>query len=362
MPTLPRRRSAARGPSDTTSLPQRPRLGGDLTGASTYEDTLEDGGEPAAAEPQLQNQWSTGTGLATKGVTALIAGCLVCAPVALGWQAFGPKPQPQQVAAQTGVDPNKVSRRVVAGDTAARWVHAWLTTTAADQETLQAIYPKPVALPEEASKATGVRVAEAVATGPDLWFVTVSARVTPPGGTESSRMYGVPVQVAGKAGNVAATPVSPPAPVPAPKGVDLVTANGYGHSATTKGSLGTTVTAFMQALLTDEGDLTRVITPGSTLRPVGGYARVEVENISLAEDVTGARDSQVPKDGTTAKALVTVELFEPGTPKNTREGLEASYPLLLTARGNRWEVTSLDAALTSLEGIDSSRTTTQTKE
>ena len=362
MPTLPqlqlKPRDKARGAKPEA---ERPRLGGDLAAAPDDVDELQELDGPSGQEPQLQHQWTTGSRLATNGMRAAIVVCLVSAPLSLGWQFLGPDPAPQQVAAEAGEDPDKASRRAVAGDTAARWVHAWLTTPAADRRDLESIYPSPVVLPEKASKASEVRVNDAVATGPNLWSITVSARVTPPGGEESTRMFSVPVEVGGKAGNVAATPVTPPAPVATPRRTEPVAADGYGHSATDSGSLGQTVNDFMSALLTSEGDLSRVISPDSTLRPVGGYGRVEVESIRLAENVAGARDSEVPKDGATAKALVTVQMFEKGAPKDAREGLQAIYPIELTARGDRWEVSSLDAALTSVEENRSSQRKTTTE-
>lgn len=366
MPTLPQLQLKPRGKGKSADQESsRPRLGGAVTADSESDvdvEQTEEQADPASREPQLQHQWTTGSRMATNGMRVAIVACLVSAPLALGWQILGPDPAPQQVAAASGDDPDKSSRRDVAGDTAARWVHAWLTTPAADRRDLESIYPSPVVLPEKASKASEVRVTDAVATGPDLWSITVSARVTPPGGQESTRMFSVPVQVGGKAGNVAATPVTPPAPVAAPRRTKAVAADGYGHSATDAGSLGETVNDFMSALLTSDGDLSRVISPDSTLRPVGGYERVEVESIRLADDVPGSRDSEVPKDGQTAKALVTVQMFEKGAPKNAREGLQAIYPIELTARGDRWEVSSLDASLTSVEENRSSKSNTTTKE
>lgn len=366
MPTLPQLQLKSRDEAESKDQESgRPRLGGDLS-AAPAEDVAGEVGEEleesGAQEQQPQHQWTTGSGLATKGVTAGIVICLASGAISLGWHVFGPDPAPQQVAAESGEDPDRASRRDVAGDTAARWVRAWLTTPAADRRDLESIYPDQVVLPEKASKASEVRVTDAVATGPDLWSITVSAQVTPPGGQETTRMFSVPVQVGGKAGNVAATPVTPPAPVAAPKQADVVAADGYGHTATDAGSLGETVNDFMSALLTSDGDLSRVISPDATLRPVGGYERVEVESIRLAEDVAGSRDSEVPKDGATAKALVTVQMFEEGAPKNAREGLQAIYPIELTARGDRWEVSSLDASLTSVEENRSSKSSTTTKE
>lgn len=361
MPTLPRPQLKRRGAAPSKDQPsRRPRLGGDLTTTAPTQD-VDELEEPSDQEPQLQHQWTTGSGLATKGVTAAIVFCLASGAISLGWHAFGPDPAPQQVAAKAGDDPDKSSRRDVAGDTAVRWVHAWLTTPAANRRDLEPIYSDPVTLPEKASKASEVRVTDAVATGPDLWSITVSAQVTPPGGQETTRMYSVPVQVGGKAGNVAASPVTPPAPIAVPRKAKVQAADGYGHSATNTGALGETVTAFVSAMLTNEGDLSRVISPDATLRPVGGYGRAEVESIRLTEDVPGSRDSEVPKDGTTAKALVTVQMFEKGAPKNAREGLQAIYPVELTARGDRWEVSSLDASLTSVEENRSSQRNTNTE-
>jgi hypothetical protein len=62
-----------------------------------------------------------------------------------------------------------------------------------------------------------------------------------------------------------------------------------------------------------------------------------------AASASAITNTTVPSDGATARVQAEVLLRERGAASG--EGLSASYPLTLTARGGRWEVTRIDTAL-----------------
>src|SRR5699024_95862 len=134
---------------------------------------------------------------------------------------FAPEPvQPTQ--SSTGYDPSLTSRRMVASDTAVRWVQTWATATRGDAEEAERQWSgtQQLVLPKKASTIDEVRVVDAVASAPGVWSVTISALVTDPGTDPARRYYRVPVQVSGdKSGQIKASPQAVPAIVPGPRAV-----------------------------------------------------------------------------------------------------------------------------------------------
>ena len=112
----------------------------------------------------------------------------------------------------------------------------------------------------------------------------------------------------------------------------------YTHSLATAGApIADTLTPFFTALLTGSGQVERYLAPGVLLSAVSPapYSQVRLQHLSSDNaDVT----AQVPADGTRVRLLATV---------NVRVAQQAgdwqlSYPLSMTVRGGRWEITSLD--------------------
>lgn len=130
------------------------------------------------------------------------------------------------------------------------------------------------------------------------------------------------------------TPLGWPAPVPTPE-TGPVPQLGYSYAASE--DVESTVDAFFQAYAVEEGDVTRLTHPESTIQSLGNaqYTSVGIEEITTDEDY---RD-EVPEDGTTAQALVRVAL---GTGEDTSRA--TTYALTLETRGGRWEVRAIDAA------------------
>lgn len=129
------------------------------------------------------------------------------------------------------------------------------------------------------------------------------------------------------------TPLGWPAPVPAPQTGNTPNLE-YRFAASEE--LEGTVQDFMEAYI-QEGDVSRLTHPEATINPLGAspYDHVAVTDVSTEED----HREEVPDDGTTTRALITVELGA-----SQEETRLATYALTLETRGGRWEVQTLDPA------------------
>lgn len=349
--------------TDATSTSPRARLGlgGNLAGAP-------DPGRPTSAEDlpaekNAQERWTNGSVLATRAVSGLLMACLAAGPVALVWKAVdsGPAPVAQQ---QAEVTRDSVARRAVASEQAAAWVQAWLTTPRERAAELRTWWTGPVDLPVEVGTASDVRVVDAVATAPGVWAVTVAATVTPPKGEPTRRYFMVPVQVDGGAGDAAASVKALPAPVQAPPAAQIPTSP-YGVTVPSGSPVTDSVQAFMNAYLTGEGDVSRYVTPGSSLQAISEspqYAAADVVSVRITERVENVASGSTPTEGQVLHALVEVRLTELGAKEKSRYGRTASWPLTLTARDGRWEITDLDGTFQTTAEKSSAASTTTHKE
>lgn len=334
-------------------------LGGDLAGPTSPSRTDPDVPEESLGEPNPQATFTTGSRMAGRAVQVGLAVAIACGPAAIVWRALTPSPTPVMTRAN-GMDAKLMSRRSVAAETAATWVQAWLTTPTDKAAQLQGFYPEQVGLPPVASRAANVRVAEATASAPSTWVVTVGADVTPPQGAAGRRYFQVVVAVDGGPGHVAASPVTLPAPVPAPQQLNDAPRGAYTVTVTPGSPLAAAVQAFITAMLTGTGDVSRYTTPGVPLRPVfpagAGYASATVVSIQADHTAPGTVTADPPRDGATVSVLVDALLLEKGAPSGS--GLESSYPLTLTARGGRWEISAIDTALKAPDASAPSQPTT----
>lgn len=344
----------------------RPGLGGHLQGRSPVIPELGCGPSsrrgatgwsrrtksgPQAGGPRAQpvcSRWSRGTQLATWLGTVLLVAAVSSGPIALGWQVLHP-PAPA-VGATSGLDERLMARRAVASEVATTFVRRWLTNTAATPQALGDLYPGALTFPKTAPVVEQVNVVNAVASAPGVWAVTVGADLTPPGGQPMRRFYLVPIQVAGEGVAVAASPQAPPAPVAGPEKVNAAGGD-YIVSINPSGSLGSSVSAFLQAALTGQGEVTRYLTPGSPVRGLtagnDAYAQVNVREIRAEEDVPGANAAGTPLEGAKVRVQVGYELRD--DPAGQGPGLSAASALTLTARGGRWEVSGIDTHLAGAE-------------
>lgn len=129
-------------------------------------------------------------------------------------------------------------------------------------------------------------------------------------------------------------PLGWPAPVSAP---ETGSAPRMGYTYESSDEIETTVSDFFEAYILENGEVSRLTHPDSTITPLGNptYTDVEIQEVTTDEDF---RD-QTPQDGTTAQAYVYLQL---GTSQD--QGKLATYALTLEVRGGRWEVRTLEPA------------------
>lgn len=302
-------------------------------------------------EDNPQATWTTGSRLGTRAGSIALLAAIACGPAALLWQALTPpRAAPATAASATVFDERMESRRAIAGEVALQWVRAWLTTPSSSAESLRGLYAGEVGLPKTAAAVSELRIVDAVPADVGVWSVTVVGTVTPAGAkTGVTRYFAVPIAVSGggETGPVSAAPVSAPAPVSGPGSLQVRTGGDYPAFVAPSGPLGSSVAAFLSAYLTG-ADVSRYLTPGSTVRPIGtvGTAYAAAGSVGVRADRSGAgiTDASTPADGAQVRVLVTASLTERGV-DDPQQSLQTQIPLRLTARGGRWEISAVDAAL-----------------
>ncbi|MFD5610523.1 hypothetical protein [Kitasatospora sp. NPDC127060] len=173
-----------------------------------------------------------------------------------------------------------------------------------------------VAQPSAQSSATPVGVAQSGSVGVRYFAVQVSMTRAPGSGgaPDSFAVTAAPAQVAAPAS------LSDPDPaVPA-----------YG-SQVGDGPLRDTVAGYLSAYLTGVGDSSRYLSPGARIpAPGSAYSKVTLQTLSATGTVPAS-----PVDGTVLEAQAVVQAED-------ANGLwPLSYPLRLTARAGRWEVSAV---------------------
>lgn len=300
------------------------------------------GGDPEG----LTTTWSSGNVLGTKVAGGVVIALLLSGPLHWGYDAFVAEAPAPVVQQDRGQDQRALSRRMVASESAVQWVQTWATATEETRDLLGDHWSgSNVTLPVKASKISGARVVDAQASAPGVWSVTVTAEVTDPGEEPTRRYYQVPVQVSGdEPGEVSAAPQAIPAIVPGPSATTKVDRGSYSGSVSMTSAAGQTITQFLAALLAGQGQVDRYITPGADITALpesAQYASVQVSNIRSAD--AGDVDWQnAAGDGTTVEVVVDATV---ATGEDAKTRRSVSYPLLLTARGGRWEVTAIQSRL-----------------
>jgi hypothetical protein len=253
---------------------------------------------------------------------------------------------PKQVA-QT-VEEKDTTQEQQAGDYARGYVNAWLRATEADHAELEQY--KKVGRGEvtetKPTEFTDSGVASVKTDDEGMSTVIVSAKVKAEadvsedggdssGEEEESPQTWVPawyqVNVYQDEGTFA--PVGWPAPVSPPETAEAPAAE-YQYQASPE--VETTVNDFFRAYILNDGDVTRLTHPESTIRSLGAspYSVVTINKTTTEEE-----HKEIPDEGTTVHALVNLSL---GTgDKTTRT---ATYALTLETRGGRWEVKAIDPA------------------
>ncbi|WP_299039932.1 conjugal transfer protein [uncultured Pseudokineococcus sp.] len=305
----------------------------------------------AQAPVRAQARWTGGSALAARATTGLVGVALLAGPAALGLVAYSASRPAVSAAAEAGPQEGSPDA-LVAGQRAQQWVRAWLTTPSSQEEALGELWIGRVQLPAVASQVQETTVADLTQVASGQWSVTVAAVVTDPapaGGAGEgegavpaaqpvTRFFQVPVAVE-RGDATVATVLALPAPVPAPASGTAPTVS-YADTVGADAPVSQVVTSFLTAMLTGQGDLEPYLSPGTALVPVEPPAATSLAVRSVGPAIADqpVLEPEVPQDGARLRVLAQVDLVD------ANGGERAStYPLTLTARDGRWEITSLDA-------------------
>lgn len=271
--------------------------------------------------------WTGPRAAATAAFTWLLLAALAAGPVALVAATGLWLTSPAAVEASAPVPPDDVvNKSARASAFAEDLVVAWLSTPAGQEDRLVTLVagsssPK---LPKTPWSVTSVSTSGVTGRG-GLWSVTVAVTLN-----ATRRYFQVPVAI--DAGGVVA--VAWPAPVPGPPRTDAP-ALAYRHTVSTTDPLAVAAAQFLAALLTGSGDVTRLTSPGSHIRAISPapYTEVQVNAARSSTDVPGqAGEGQHVRILVDAIAAVSDD-----------QQISVTYPLTLTVREGRWEVTSIDS-------------------
>lgn len=312
-------------------------------------------GRGARATPARPvGEWTFGASLATRAVHIALVGCLATGPVALIYAAaHASSPVEQVSAAAPTPQTSTTSDTVQAAATAQRLVVAWLTASEADGPTIEAQLFEPdssidLQLPTTRPAAPSRVWTENVeALTINRWAVTIGAQGGPAG---TGTYYLVPVQVDASGAAAALTlPARTPGPVKA--SVSSLDATDPPLAIAAANPASVTVSGYLDALLAGSGDLDRWTSPGATLTAISPAPCRSVD----VQEVTTAAADQIPTasvDGTQLSVLA-VATCAASPVKAAGTGATpvgastvSQYPLVLRARGGRWEVSATNPALT----------------
>lgn len=306
-------------------------------------------------DTQLQSRWTAGPALVTKAATGALWAGLLAGPVALLLTVSGTFASTPPGARLVAPVVDRAGEQAAAAEFAGRLVTVWLTSTRGQEARLTSLLQGvQVSLPELAWSAGQPTVANVRQLPDGTWMIVTAVPVSPSPGpaapTSSSpadtssgpvsaawpvRYFEVPVHL--DAGGPVALAL--PAPVAAPGEAAQPPRLDYRYRAVQDDPVGVSVSQFLAALLTGTGDVTRYLSPGTAISSVtpAPYTAVAVTDIATDRELTPG--AAVPADGTHLRALVTATATAAPQQQTT-----VQYPLTLTVRGGRWEITALDPA------------------
>lgn len=293
-------------------------------------------------------EWTRKQSLVTTAVRWGLFGAIGAGALAFMMLMTGvgvPSPAPTRAASPVSASTD-VSGQARAEDLALTVVDVWLVATRDDEDELSRYVraegmrlPASPAFAVSQLQVAGVEVDDAAAgarPGHGLFTVTVSAMVAPtaPEGSPAvRRYYTVPVLVDGDAARAAALP----SPVAAPATASDV-GLGYRYRVVPTHPVAETVAAFLGALTTGSGEISRYVSPGSSVRPITPAPFVAVTVVDLVAD-DELDVAAAPADGQRVRVLATVEAAVTESVSTT-----AQYALTVAGRGGRWEIAAVDPA------------------
>ena len=283
----------------------------------------------ASAAHQSTSAW------ATKATTGLLTAALLLSPVGAATGLLALRTVTQPDLQPTGsAPPDLSSQRATAGEYATRLVVAWLQATQTDDQDLRALLDQPPATSARTPfTVTAPAVAAITAQPDDIWTVTVAATVTDARERATRRYFQVPVRLH----DTTLTALTLPSPVAGPAH-STTAATEYPSVIALTSVLAAGIGQFLDAYLAADGDVTRYLTPGTALPAVTPPAYTAVTLQDLRADTDLDPDSP-PADAARLRVLATATAAVTDT-----QAVTVAYPLTLTARDGRWEVTAIDPA------------------
>ncbi|WP_051027390.1 conjugal transfer protein [Cellulosimicrobium cellulans] len=289
----------------------------------------------ATGVDQVVSTWSTR--LATVGLFT----CLALGPIGTAGAAYAILLNQQTSGPVAVAEPvvDRSDERATVAEFAQRVVTVWLTSTQENPDALQALVKDAavVTLSKVPFEVSDVDVAGIARDDAGTWSVQVAATVTDASEETARRYYQVPVRV-DDAGALSALTL--PAPVAAPVVVGGSTGAYRTHLAMNS-PVADTVTQFLSAYIAGTGDVSRYVTPGSTILPVTPppYSTITLAELRSVAQLEETEDGAAPADGETAQVLATASAVV-----SEEQVAAVTYALSLTARAGRWEITAIDPA------------------
>lgn len=304
-------------------------------------------------------EWTRKQDLRTRTIRGAMWAAVAAGPVALLLVVTGigsPQSAPVRSTVQAAsVDQGGQAR---AEDVALSLVGAWLQGRRGDEEKLSAyVRAEGVTFPANPAfvvtdpqvAAVSVNKGEA-GSETTVYTVTVSASVAPaevPDQAAVRRFYEVPVVVE----DMRARAATLPAPVAAPAPGDDVRL-GYRNRVNSSHPVSAAVTSFLAALTSGEGEVSRYISPGASIRAIAPAPYDGVRLVDLVSDIDFGPDATAaPADGDQARVVASVELSVGET-----RSVTAQYALTVVGRGGRWEVSAVDSSPVMVSRSETSST------
>lgn len=278
-------------------------------------------------EPDLAHGWTNGERLKSIAATGLVFGLCLSGPAALGLHFFGNDPAPQAAAVE--VQDAAASQRV--SGFATTFITQYLTASRGQEDQVTAMLAqgagRRLSLPEKPAPIGAATPGEAVQTSEGSWVVTVAVDQPSESGAAIRRYWQVPV-LTDDAGGIAAAGL--PSLVAAPTAGDLEVDQG---DAINNSDVQNTVTAFMQAYLTGQGEVAPLTAPGTALSAV---EPTPFQELSISSITTTQELPAEPAEGDLLRAQISVTA-------TAADGGSArlDYTVELRYR-DRWEVAAIN--------------------
>lgn len=289
-------------------------------------------GDAEAEDSAVDGTQMVKASLLSRATTGLMVGGMAAAFVAVPISGVALQNSSSQQSVKVPRVVDRSNERAIAGEFAQRIIVAWLTSTRDKPAPVQRLVPGVVdlELPVKPYEVGDVTVSSIKSEDGQLWAVTVAGTVTDAKKRKARRFYTVPVAVTGGA----ATALSLPTPVPAPKAAQPPR-SAYDEDIPARSQVAQAVGAFLMAYTAGQGEVSRYVTPGSGIRAISPapYASIEVEGMKA----TVPANQRVPRDGARTRVLT----YATGVVSKSQR-TTVSFALTLQARDGRWEVSLVD--------------------